>query len=207
MKKTIFTILLAFTSLFSIGQVTGGFYYGTDYGGNVFIYFQGTNVSQYSIQLEIKSVNEQLKEEKSWNCNLAPGNYFTIAPSDGWFWQPGEKLIITYSNGTSYYWVYAPQQNYNSYNDFMDRDIMTPSWMYDIPDISDYNQFNSTNSKSHRTKAEIDIQIAKIERELSDTRRNYENCSSVVLKPRYYRIIQDYEKMLQKLRTERIYAK
>lgn len=206
MKKITFTILFAFTALFSIGQITGGFFYGTDYGGNVYVYFQGTNISQYSIRIEIRSINEQLDQEKSWNCNLSSGDYFTVGPSDGWFWQPGEKLIITYSNGTSYYWVYALQQNYNSYDNFMDRDIMTPAWMDNVPDINNYDQFNSSKS-TNRTKAEIDIQIAKLERYLSDARRDYENCSSVVLKPSYYKIIQNYEEKLQELRTERIYAK
>ncbi|GEM_PF-3605856 len=196
MKKITFTLLSTLISLLSIGQISGGFLNGTDYSGNMFVYFKGTNISQNSVQIKIKCINEQLDQEKSWDCKISIGGYFTVGPSDNWIWQSGEKLIITYSDETSYYWIYVPLQNYNT---FINRDIMTPSWMDNIPDIN--------KPKSNRSIDEIDIQISKIERNLEDTRRIYENCSSVVLKPSYYRVIQDYEKMLQELKTERIYAK
>jgi hypothetical protein len=101
MKRSFFTVLFALTSMFSIGQVSGGFLYGTDNMRNIYVYFKGTNISQYIIQFKIRSVNELLDEEKSWNCKLSTGENFTVGPSDSWYWQPGEKLIITYPNGAS----------------------------------------------------------------------------------------------------------
>lgn len=181
MKKIIFTLSFILVSLLSIGQISGGFLNGTDYSGNMFVYFKGINISQNIVQIKIKCINEQLDQEKSWDCKLSSGDYFTVGSSDNWIWQPNEKLIITYPDGTSYYWVYAPL------------------CMDDIQDIN--------KPKFSRSKDEIDIQISKIERNLEDTRRIYENCSSAILKPSYYRVIQDYEKMLQELKTERIYAK
>jgi hypothetical protein len=94
---------------------------------------------------------------------------------------PGEKLIVKYPNGRSVFWAYAFVQNVNGYN--------------------------STNSNSVRTKTEIDFQITKTERNLMDVRQNYENCTSVTLKPSYYQMILKYEELLRNLRTERIYAR
>lgn len=138
MKKITFTLLSTLISLLSIGQISGGFLNGTDYSGNMFVYFKGTNISQNSVQIKIKSVNEQLDQEKSWDCKLSSGDYFTVGLSDNWIWQSGEKLVITYPDGTSYYWIYVPLQNYNTF--------MTPSWMDNILPIVNDNQFDLPNS-------------------------------------------------------------
>ena len=105
MKKIIFTILLASISFFSIGQINGGFFYSIDEYGNWYLFFKGTNTSEHQISFKIKSINENLNQEKNWNCELAPEKYFTVGPEDNWAWQPGEKLVVTYPDGSSCYWT------------------------------------------------------------------------------------------------------
>lgn len=175
MKAKITILFVSIFTLTSMAQINGGFFTGQDMYGNYYVYFQGTNVINSPLKIEILTVNEQTRERKSWNCNLGVNKNFTIGPADNWFWMPGEKLIINYPNGKSVFWVYAPNQNIN----------INPG----------------------RTKAEIDMQINKIERNLRDVRQNYENCTSVTLKPSYYQMILKYEEMLRNLRTERIYAR
>jgi hypothetical protein len=86
----------------------------------------------------------------------------------------------------------------------MNRDLMTPAWMENVPDI---NNPNPTYIKSGMTKAAIDLQISRVERNLREVRRNCENCSSLTLKPSYYQMIRKYEEMLENLRTERLHAR
>jgi hypothetical protein len=134
MKKVIFSLIFIFISLFSISQIVGGFYYGVDSYGNPCVYFKGTNISEYEIQIDISSVNELLNQEKRWNCSLYPDHSFTIGAEDQWYWQVGEKLIITYANGASRYWIFSPNSNNgninfsNPYSDNInpDNDIMSP---------------------------------------------------------------------------------
>lgn len=196
MKKIFFTILFAFTALFSIGQIAGGFYYGTDYGGNVYVYFQGTNISQYNLQFKIRSVNEQLDEEKSWNCKLSMGENFTVGPSDGWYWQLGEKLIITYPNGASYHWVYAPQQNYNN--------------NYNYNNSPNPNQTNDYYKKSQIES--IKFQISQLDQKIRDSERslalykelgekNY-SISNTMLQQSTLRLIQTYRTQKSSLESQ-----
>ena len=194
MKRISYLIAFLFISTFLTGQVSGGFFQGSDYWGNTFIYFKGTNTTPYHTQVVIRAVNESLMQEKSWAYSLFSGSSFTIGPSDGWIWQPNERLIISYPNGSSNYWVYKPGQNHD--NEGAYGDIATP----------DHNA-NDRIRNTKRTKAQIDLQISKVERNLSEAKESYKNCTSMSLKPGYYRIIKNYEKMLEELRMEKAYAK
>lgn len=111
MKRTIFLCLacLFTTTLFS--QITGGFY-----NQNGYIYFIGQNVSGYGLRnLTIKCVNSELNQQQTFTMDfLSKGNTFAVGPSEGWVWQPGERLIITYANRQSVYWIYQPTPVYNS---------------------------------------------------------------------------------------------
>jgi hypothetical protein len=73
MKAKITILLLSLFTLTSIAQVNGGFLMGQDIYGNFCIYFQGTNVTNSPLKIEIVAVNEQTRERKSWNCNLGVG--------------------------------------------------------------------------------------------------------------------------------------
>lgn len=94
-----------------LAQITGGFY-----NQNGYIYFIGQNVSGYGLSnLTIKCVNNELNQQQTFTMDfLSNGNRFSVGPSEDWVWQPGERLIITYANGQSVYWVYQPAPIYNS---------------------------------------------------------------------------------------------
>lgn len=114
--KRLFSILLLICtlSLSAVVQITGGFY---TQNGSVF--FMGTNNSGYNLSgLTIKCVNNYLNQERTFTLNtMVNGSNFTVGDADGWTWQPGEHLYVTYSNGKSVYWTYQPSTNYNpSYN-------------------------------------------------------------------------------------------
>lgn len=105
MKRIITLCLASIFATIMFAQISGGFYYG-----NGFVYFMGQNVSGYGLsKLTIKCVNNQLNQQQTFTMSfLANGKTFTIGPADGWEWQPGEQLFITYANGQSVYWAYQP---------------------------------------------------------------------------------------------------
>lgn len=108
------TLFLYLTCVFTttlLAQINGGFY-----RQNGYIYFIGQNVSGYSLSnLTIKCVNYALNQEQTFSMKfLSNGNTFAVGPSEGWVWQPGEKLTIIYANGQSVYWIYQPVSISNS---------------------------------------------------------------------------------------------
>ena len=184
MKRTLLIICLLTLHLFSTAQISGGFFSGTDCFGNMFIYFKGTNNSQYNFNIEITSINYQLNQQKQWNCLLESGNSFTIGPSDGWYWQIGERLIVRYPNGQSIFWIYPPS----------------------LP----FNDQNLSNKRTGRSLAEIELDIQKAERELEWNENKLQSLMDknecITLWPSYQQIIRRYKEKLEKLRIEKINA-
>lgn len=119
--KWIVLLFLCLTPILStdlLAQVSGGFY-----NQDGFIYFQGQNVSGYGLRnITIRCVNSYLNQQHEFTIDFFPnGNIFTISPSDGWEWQQGEQLFITFANGKSVYWTYQPVSVYNSpYDNYSD---------------------------------------------------------------------------------------
>lgn len=112
MKQNIILAMFILIGWTAQAQISGGFNTGTDIYGNKYVYFQGTNNSSYNININILCRNDNLDEERAFNFSpLYSGNSFTIGPANGWIWQPGEKLYITYPNGKSVYWVFQPRNN------------------------------------------------------------------------------------------------
>lgn len=123
MKRILLSALFLSLVLFGFSQIQGGFYSFYDNYGYSHIYFKGTNLTQYNYDITITYLNTITGEKKVKYCKpLYSNNNFTIGENDGWWWQPGEYLIITYSNGKSYYWRYGDAYNtingreYKSYN-------------------------------------------------------------------------------------------
>lgn len=89
-------------------QLSGGFY-----NQNGYVYFVGRNVSGYSLRnLTIRCVNPALNQQQTYVVkSLANGETVSVGPDDGWFWQPGEQLFVTYGNGQSIYWTFQPVYN------------------------------------------------------------------------------------------------
>lgn len=86
-----------------LDQITGCFY---TQNGNVV--FKGTNNSGYKLEsLTIICVNKTLAIEKTFTVDyLLNGAYFTVGVDDGWLWQHGEQLGVTFSDGSSIFWRY-----------------------------------------------------------------------------------------------------
>jgi hypothetical protein len=108
--KKICLIIAILCGTMAYGQnlyISGSFKIGMDDNGNRVVYFQGNNLTRYNIPITIMTVNEELNENRRWAFNFFAGKSFSIGPNEGWFWQPGEKLIIYFPNGQSTYWVYG----------------------------------------------------------------------------------------------------
>ena len=106
----LFSCLCALFPLTMLAQLSGGFY-----NQNGSIYFIGQNASGYSLSnLTVKCVNSALGQQQSYTVEfLANGDSFSVGSENGWFWQPGEQLFVTYGNGQSVYWVFQPVPTYN----------------------------------------------------------------------------------------------
>ncbi|MFI3261465.1 MAG: hypothetical protein R3Y26_01015 [Rikenellaceae bacterium] len=65
--------------------------------------------------IKISCINEYLGQKKDFNIVVNSGTNFNVGPNEGWYWQSGEKLYITYSNGTSVYWTYGANQSNPSF--------------------------------------------------------------------------------------------
>lgn len=104
-KFLVVLIMVCSLSTMSLAQITGGFY-----NQNGSVYFMGANNSGYKLgKITIKCVNSYLQQEQTFTMNyMLNGSNFTVGEADGWIWQPGEQLFITYSNGQSVYWTYQP---------------------------------------------------------------------------------------------------
>jgi hypothetical protein len=108
--KKLFLVIAILSGVMTHAQnpyISGGFNIGSDYYGNRYVYFQGTNITQYNIPITVVSVNEELNENKKWSFTLIAGGAFSIGPNESWYWQPGEKLFVYFSNGQSIYWTYG----------------------------------------------------------------------------------------------------
>lgn len=119
-------------------------------------------------------------------------------------------------NNNAYHWMSSVGSSVVFSNDmmsftYMSVNLFTTFKMLTDPKSVVYNSNtvpqNRSNVKTSRTKAEIDLQISKIQRYLNDAQTNYRNCSSVTLKPSYLQIIRKYEGLLDDLRRERVYAR
>lgn len=106
----LFFCLCTLFQLTILAQLSGGFY-----NQNGSIYFVGQNVSGYSLSnLTVKCVNSALGQQQSYTVGfLANGDSFSVGPENGWYWQPGEQLFVTYENGQSVYWIFQPVPTYN----------------------------------------------------------------------------------------------
>ena len=109
----LFSCLCALFPLTMLAQLSGGFY-----NQNGSIYFVGQNASGYALRnLTVKCVNVALGQQQSYTIgSLADGDSFSVGPENGWFWQPGEQLFVTYGNGRSVYWAFQPVPTYPTYD-------------------------------------------------------------------------------------------
>lgn len=189
MKKRI-VILLGLAcacSTLLIAQITGGFY-----NQDGFVYFKGQNISGFGLQnLTIKCVNNYLNEQKTFNISFFnSGGTFTVGPSDGWQWQPGEQLYVTYNNGTSVYWTYQPSTGFNPF----------------------YNNNSSNSSSSASNNLVLQERIRQLERKLEDAEsslRKYQewnrqnpSISGSQLIDSQRRLMRTYQDQIQELRRQ-----
>lgn len=165
-----------------LAQLLGGFY-----NQNGHIYFVGQNVSGNSLRnLTVQCVNSTLNQQQSYTVRfLANGETFSVGPGDGWFWQQGEQLWVTYGNGQSVYWTFQP----------------TP--IYNIP----YD--NSSSSSSSSNNSVLQERIRQLEWKLQDAEkslRKYEewnrknpSISGSQLVNSQRRLIRTYQEQIQDL--------
>lgn len=111
MKKSGLAIVVLFICLVSAAaRIEGGFYYVQDLYGNVSIVFKGKNTSGRPLRnLKIRCINDVLKQHKDLTIRSLPeGNLFEVGLAEGWQWLSGEKLRVTYDDGHTATWIYAP---------------------------------------------------------------------------------------------------
>ena len=186
MKKIlVLLIMICTTSIVSVAQITGGFY-----SQNGSVYFMGTNNSGYKLgSITIRCVNSYLQQERTFTMNyMLNGSNFTVGEADGWTWQPGEQLFVTYSNGNSVYWIYQPTTYTN------------PS--YD-------NQYNNNSSSNNGV---IQERIRQLEWKLQDSQRSlseYEarnnknpSVSGGMLVNSQRQLVRTYQQQIQDLRRQ-----
>ena len=106
MKRMLLFLCVFFGGTLTLmSQITGGFYQQNGY-----VYFMGQNISGGALRnLTIRCVNSVLSQQQTFRMNfLVNGGTFTVGPNDGWAWELGERLIVTYANGQSVYWDFQP---------------------------------------------------------------------------------------------------
>lgn len=187
MKRTMKRIFLLFClavicQLTVWAQLSGGFY-----NQNGCVYFVGQNVSGYALgNLTVRCVNFVLNQRQFYSVeSLANGGSFSIGPENGWQWQPGEQVIVTYQSGLSVYWTFQPASAYG------------------VP----YSNPSSAESSSHNLV--IQERIRQLEWKIRDAERSlrkYEewnrknpSISSSQLVNSQRRLIRTYQEQIQEL--------
>jgi hypothetical protein len=200
--KLIIPSLFFFYCFSAIGQVNGDFKCEFDNNGNKIVYFEGQNITNMALwNVKIDCVNSSKGDKLSFLLNqLNSGDSFYIGPNEGWNWELGEKLYITYSNGQTFYWTYE-----NTMNTPNDESITIPN------DQSPSIQYNET-SKQLRIQ-QIDLQINQLESRIKDTERSlklYEDigaknpsAANTMLQQSTRRLIQKYEQQKYNLELEK----
>lgn len=177
--------MICTTSIASVAQITGGFY-----SKNGSVYFRGTNNSGYKLgSLKIKCVNSYLKQERTFTMNyMMNGSNFTVGEADGWIWQPGEQLFVTYSNGQSVYWIYQ-------------------STTYSNPSYD--NQYNNNSSSNNGVILErirqLEWKLQDAQRSLSEYEARNNNNPSVsggMLVNSQRQLVRTYQQQIQDLRRQ-----
>lgn len=146
MKKLVFFVAFFGVFITSLcAQISGGFY-----NQNGAVCFVGQNVSGYVLNnLTINCVNAALNQRTTLTLNfLANGASFSVGPTEGWMWQPGEQLYVTFANGQTVYWTFQP---------------VTPS--YTVPD-------NSYSPSSSNNNLVIQEEIRQLESKIKDAERS-----------------------------------
>lgn len=100
MKKS---ILFLFIAIFGTanGQITGKFEWlqGREY-------FVMNNSTYYNYTISFTLVNENKQQQRTHTVTIYACSSLSIGPSTyHWTWEKGEKIYITYSDGTRSYWV------------------------------------------------------------------------------------------------------
>lgn len=172
-------------SIVSLAQITGGFY-----AQNGSVYFMGTNNSGYKLGcLTIKCVNTYLQQERTFTMDyMLNGSNFTVGEANGWTWQSGEQLFITYGNGQSVYWTYQPSTyTATSYN----------------------NQYNNNSSSNNGVILErirqLEWKLQDAQRSLSDyeTRNNKNpSISGGMLVNSQRKLVRTYQQQIQELKSQ-----
>jgi len=106
MKKA-FLIIGLIVAYHLNAQIQGEFCQGKDTYGNQCIYFLGTNGTNYNFNIEVTPMNYSTGDKTTRYFILYSGKNFTVGPNENWIWQPGEVLIIKYSNGVKKIWKYG----------------------------------------------------------------------------------------------------
>jgi hypothetical protein len=105
MKKLFLTISILLIGLFSFSQ--NSYFIGGFYSTKNYVYFMGSNTTDYNLSITIIAVNETKNQQKVWYLDSPAHSNFTISPNDGWKWEINEKLYIKFNNGQLIYWVYS----------------------------------------------------------------------------------------------------
>lgn len=173
--------LIGFFATTSLAQISGGFYM---IDGSV--YFKGQNVSGYGLgNITLLCVNSYLDQQLEYTVDFLPnGNTFIIGSSDGWEWQQGEQLFITYANGKSVYWTYQPVPVYNSPYDNYSEDSYSDNLMV-------REQIRQLESKIRDAERSL--------RQYEESNRRNPSISGSQLINSQKRLIQTYEDRIQQL--------
>lgn len=196
--KSLFTLLLFLTCKTIFSQVLGNFKHQVDNYGNFVVYFEGENITNNTLwNINLVCMNEEKGDKLSLSLNqLNSGGSFYIGPKEGWNWELGEKLFITFSNGKSFYWTYGKSATNHNNNIYQN-----PNNSYDV------------TSKKLRIQ-QIDLQISQLERKIKDSERSLKlfeemgeknpSISNSMLQQSTLQLIQTYEQQKYNLELEKI---
>jgi hypothetical protein len=90
----------------AIPTIEGGFYLYSTYGGGTAVCFAAMNTSNVAGKITFTASNEYYGRNVSYSVFLSPGESFYFGPPHGWTWARGEKMYITFSNGSTVYWQF-----------------------------------------------------------------------------------------------------
>jgi hypothetical protein len=174
-RKLLLSVLFLGFFLPAFAQISGGYYWWNSMGQS-FLYFQGKNVSGHPLNIKVTCVNEGLKQHSTFTfSNLANGKVFTIGPANGWVWQNGEKLYVSYGNkkvywicnivsqtSSSYYPSYTPSYNTNNYSNYYAIEAQIRMYEYKLRDaersLEMYRHWNEENPSASGTSLIISQQ-------------------------------------------------
>lgn len=100
-KFLILPFLVNILTISSFAQLRGDFIIGQD----DHIYFVATNTTGYNFYIHVSAISIDNTTSPTETIQVGEGFYLGPSTPWKWYWRKGDKILVTYPNGQSVYWI------------------------------------------------------------------------------------------------------